>query len=314
MWRGGRHPARLRAMRTPLRRMLLGVSAVASLSAIAVGGLLLVHSTTLTEAAETHAMPPAPPEAQAPAVPSPSVDDSLPLPPEPPRLTEGPEYETCLNLLRADPDDAIAMAEAWEQRGTGGEGARHCMALAMLALGEPGRAAERLERLAATSPASALARAAVYAQASQAWTMANQPGRAYAASTLALMLSPEDAALLVDRALAAASLGRYGEALLDLDHALTLEPGRTDTLVFRAAALRHLERQAEAMRDVEAALKLDPEQAEALLERGILKQLKGDTIGARADWERAIDSAPDSATADLARQNLALNEAGPRRR
>ena len=50
------------------------------------------------------------------------------------------------------------------------------------------------------------------------------------------------------------------------------------------------------------------------LERGIIRQLRGDTAGARADWERTIEVAPDSSAADLAQQNLALNEAGPRRR
>lgn len=294
--------------------MLLGATAIALLGVAMVGGAMLLPSAGLTEAAEA---PTPPPEALAPNATPPAMpgqDEALPLPPEPPRLADGPEYEACLTLLRTEPEDAIAMAEALEQRGIAVEGARHCLALALLAAGEPDRAAERLERLASSSHASALARAAVYAQASQAWMMANQPGRAYAASTLALTLSPEDPALLVDRALAAASLARYDEALLDLDHALKLEPGRPDTLTFRAAALRHLDRQAEAMQAVEEALKLAPGQAEALLERGILKQLRGDTAGARADWQGTIANAPDSAAADLARQNLALNEAGPRRR
>lgn len=293
--------------------MALGMSAAAVLTVTGAGAVFWLHSTTLTEAAEPRPAPP--PEAQAAPAPPAEMppDNSLPLPPEPPRLTDSPEYDTCLTLLRTDPEDALAMAEAWEQHG-GGEGARHCTALAQLALGEPERAAGRLERLASESKAGNAARAAVYAQAVQAWTMANQPGRAYGASTMALTLSPEDPALLVDRALAAASLGRYDEALLDLNHALKLEPGRPDTLVFRAAALRHLDRQADAMDDVESALARDPNHPEALLERGILKQLKGDTAGARRDWQRTVDTAPDSAAADLARQNLALNEAGPRRR
>jgi hypothetical protein len=41
--------------------------------------------------------------------------------------------------------------------------------------------------------------------------------------------------------------------------------------------------------------------------------MRGDTAGARADWEKAIDLAPDTPTADLAAQNILLNEAGPRR-
>jgi tetratricopeptide (TPR) repeat protein len=288
--------------------MLLGVSLAAVLGTGA-GTALWVHSTTLTEAAEPAPAGPPPEATGGPG----NTEPSLPLPPEPPRLADSPEYESCLTLLRSDPEGALSSADAWERRG-GGEGARHCIALAQLALGEADRAAERLERLASDSQASNAARAAVYAQAAQAWTLAEQPGRAYAACTLALTLSPTDPALLVDRALAAASLGRYGETLLDLDAALAVDPARPDTLVFRAAALRHLDRQADALQAVQQALALDPQQPEALLERGILKQLKGDTAGARADWQRTVASAPDSPAADLARQNLALNEAGPRRR
>ena len=300
-------------MRAPLpharwRRTLLGVSLAAALGTGA-GLALWLHSTTLTEAAEPAPAGPPPAAARGPD----NAAPGLPLPAGPPRLASGPEYESCLALLRTNPEAALAAAESWERRG-GGEGARHCTALAQLALGEADRAAERLERLASESHAGNAARAAIYAQAVQAWTLAGQPGRAYAAATLSLTLSPTDPALLVDRALAAASLGRYGEALLDLDAALAAGPPRPDTLVFRAAALRHLDRQADALQAVQQALALDPRQPDALLERGILKQLKGDTAGARADWQRTVTAAPDSPAADLARRNLALNEAAPRRR
>ena len=62
------------------------------------------------------------------------------------------------------------------------------------------------------------------------------------------------------------------------------------------------------------SLTLDPENPEGLLERGILKQMRGDLAGARHDWEQVLQVAPDSPAADLAAQNLALNEAGPQRR
>jgi Tfp pilus assembly protein PilF len=106
-------------------------------------------------------------------------------------------------------------------------------------------------------------------------------------------------------------MGRFREAVVDLDRALASDPERPDALVFRAAAWRNLDRAEPARRDVERALALDAANAEALLERGILRQLAGDTEGARMDWERAIEIAPHSATADLAFQNLALNEVGP---
>lgn len=237
----------------------------------------------------------------------------LPLPPEPPRIADGAEYEECLALLRRDVDEAQRFALAWEATG-GGEGARHCLALATIGTGEPARAAERLERLASGSRAGNQARAAVFGQAAQAWSMAGENNRAFGAITMALTLAPFDTELLVDRSVILASRGRYREALEDLDRVLAIEPGRAEALVFRAAALRHLDRVEEARATVDRAMELDPDNAEGLLERGILRQLRGDVLGAQADWRRAMELAPDSAAAELAQQNLALSELGPQRR
>lgn len=234
----------------------------------------------------------------------------LPLPPEAPRLGDGPDYDACLALLRDDPEEAMRFAQAWDATG-GGEGALHCAALALIALGRPDTGAEQLERLAAASRAGGLARAAAYGQASQAWMMAGNPNRAFAAATLALTLSPQDPDLLVDRAVIQAALSRYGDALEDLDRALALEPDRMEAMVFRAAALRHLDRGAEALTMIDRALQRMPDHAEALLERGILRQLRGDPVGARQDWQRVITVAPDSMAATLAAQNIALSEMGP---
>jgi Flp pilus assembly protein TadD len=308
MWRGTAPGARVAAMRAPFRNALLGVLAAATLTALA-GGAFLLHAPAMPEAAEAGLAG----SGAAPAAGTAPGDAALPLPPEPPRLAESAEYEACLGQLRADPEGALARASDWEEKG-GGDPARHCLALGLLALGEPERAAPRLERLAGTSDAGTPARAAIYAQAAQAWMMAGDNARAYGATTLALSLTPNDTALLVDRAIAAGAMGRYGEALQDLDHAIATEASRTEAWVFRAAALRNLDRAEDAMRDIQQALTLDPRNPEALLERGILRQLKGDTRGAREDWERTVALAPDSAAADLAMQNLALNEAGPRRR
>jgi tetratricopeptide (TPR) repeat protein len=275
------------AMARPARFLLLGAFAALALAAL-LGGAWLVASPPRIETAEA----------------------SLPLPPEPPRFAEGPEADRCFALLRTDAEAAQAFARDWEAQG-GADGAQHCAALALLARGDIERAAEQLEALARRSGAGKAARAAVFAQAAQAWLMAAEPARAFAATTLALSLTPDDVELLIDRAAALGTMERFGEAVADLDRALASDPGRPDALVFRAAAWRNLDRAEPARRDVEQALALDPGNAEALLERGILRQLAGDTEGARMDWERAIEIAPHSAAADLAFQNLALNEAGP---
>lgn len=234
----------------------------------------------------------------------------LPIPPEPPRLTDDPEYDRCLSLLRDDAEGAIAFAQQWERDG-GGEGARHCAAWALISLGLPERAADQLERLARGSLAGGPARAALYGQAGQAWMMAGDANRAFAAITIALTLQPNDPDLYTDRAVALASQRRFADALQDLDRALQIDPERAETLVFRAASLRALERVDDAVASVERALVLAPDNPEGLLERGILRQLRGDAEGARRDWERVLVVAPDSVAADLADQNLSLSAAGP---
>jgi tetratricopeptide (TPR) repeat protein len=277
-------------MRSPGRNLVFSACAAAVLAGVVAGGWALL-----------------PPRAAR------SAEETLPLPPEPPRLASGPEMERCLALLQADPEDAQGFATRWEAGG-GGEGARHCGALATLALGDAPGAAERLEALARVSRAGNAARAAVFAQAAQAWLMARDANRAFGATTMALTLAPDDADLLVDRAVALGILRRFREAIADLDRALAIDANRPDALVFRAAAWRQLDRAEAALRDIGRALAIAPDHPEALLERGILRQLGGDAEGARTDWERVVELAPNSATADLAAQNLALNEAGPFRR
>jgi tetratricopeptide (TPR) repeat protein len=237
-------------------------------------------------------------------------DESLPVPPVPPRIAEGEDYEKCLGMLANDPEGADTFADAWQATG-GGDAADHCLALAKLQLGDVETGAQMLEKLAANSHAPAAARATVYGQADQAWLMAAAPDRALADATLALSLSPDDPDLLIDRSVAEGTLNHYADAVEDLTRALELDGKRPDALVLRAAAYRHEGKLALAQDDVDRALAMDPENPEAFLERGILRQRQGDRKGAQADWVEAKILAPDSATSDLAEQNLALLEAGP---
>jgi tetratricopeptide (TPR) repeat protein len=240
-------------------------------------------------------------------------DPSLPVPPVPPRIAEGPDYEKCLGMLSDDPTGAYVFADAWIATG-GGDGAVHCEALADIELGNPERGAAMLQKLAADSTAAALARASIFGQAEEAWMMASQPDRAYDSATQALALKPDDADLLIERATAANAMGRFMDAIDDLNRALELDPRRADALVLRGTAWRNEEKLDLAQKDIDHAIDIDPDAPEALLERGILRQRKGDAAGAQADWERAIQLDPDSTAADLAQQNLALLEAGPDRR
>ena len=237
----------------------------------------------------------------------------LPLPPVPPRVAEGPDYEQCMAMLTSDPAGANNFADAWVATG-GGEGATHCLALAKVALGDVAAGADMLDHLAGASKAPDVARAAVYGQAEHAWLMAGDATRALGAATLALSLSDEDPDLLIGRSVALATLGTYGDAVDDLSRALEIDGKRPDALVLRAAAYRHLGNLDLAEYDVSRALLQDPDNSEAYLERGILRERKGDRHGAHSDWLEAKTLAPDTPTSDLAEQNLALLEAGPDQR
>ena len=236
--------------------------------------------------------------------------EPLPIPPVPPRIAEGPDYERCLGMLTSDPSGAATFALAWEATG-GGDGATHCLALSQIALGEPARGAAMLEQLAAASRGPDVGRAVIYGQATQAWLMAGEKMQAFGSATLALALSPDDPDLLIESAIAAAALARYQDAVDDLTHALDIDARRGDALTYRASAWRHLGQLGLAQDDIDRAIAIDADNPEALLERGIIRQRQNDAAGARADWERAITLAPDTPTADLAQQNLALLEAGP---
>jgi tetratricopeptide (TPR) repeat protein len=239
---------------------------------------------------------------------APADDTLIPVPPVPPRIANGDQYDRCMDMLADDPSGADALATAW--RG-GGEAASHCHALAQVELGNPAAGAALLTTLASTSQAPASARAEVFGQAAQAWTMAGDTARAFDAANRAISLAPEDPDLRVTHAIAALAVHQDAAAEDDLSDALDADPKRADALTLRATARRHLGHLTEAKADIEAALALEADNADALLERGIIRQRSGDLAGARADWERVEDLSPDSPTGDLAQQNLALLEVGP---
>jgi tetratricopeptide (TPR) repeat protein len=264
-----------------------------------------VHVAAKSAAARITPAQPAP-DAAAEDAPD---DTILPIPPVPPRIADGRDYDRCLDMLESDPSGAEALAATMAGAG---EPAEHCHALAQVELGNTEDGAALLDRLAGASKSPASARAEVFGQADQAWTMAGRPEQAYASASNALKLSPDDPDLLIGHAIAAIALDRFAEAAADLSHALDLDPRRADAFILRATAWRNLGKLADAASDIDKAFALDNENPDAYLERGIIRQRRGDLAGARADWEHVLDTSPDSPTGDLAQQNLALLDAGPR--
>jgi tetratricopeptide (TPR) repeat protein len=238
--------------------------------------------------------------------------ESLPVPPFPPRIAEGDQYDKCMTMIADDPEGAEAIATSWQATG-GGTAAIHCQALAAIASGEPENGAAMLENLAHGGEIEGLTRAMLLGQAAEARLMADQAADALKDATEALAISPDDPDLLIGHANANDALERSSDAMEDLNQALVLDPSRGDALVLRASLWRRMDKLTEARSDIDKALALDPDDADALLERGILRQAGGDLTGAREDWMRARNIDSNGEAAELAEQNLKLLDAGPKK-
>ena len=236
----------------------------------------------------------------------------VPLPPVPPRIAEGGDYDKCLGMIPDDPQGAANFSDVWQANG-GGDPAIHCQALALEALGEPEKSASILETLAGSGRGTALTRATIFSQAAEARMVADDAAHAFDDDSKALTLDPGNPEMLLDRAVADMLLDRNQNAIDDATAALDADPRRADAYTLRGTAWRRVERWELARDDIDRALLLDPDLPDALLERGILRQHAHDTRGARADWLRVTQLSPNTPLADLAEQNLDLLEAGPGR-
>lgn len=235
--------------------------------------------------------------------PTPLPPNVVPTKPHGETIDDKSQYAHCVALARSKPDDGWEEALAWSSLG-GGEPARHCAAIALVGLGQYEEAANRFERLASESHDSPKLRAGMLAQAGQAWLLARNVERAYAAQTSALALVPDAPDLLVDRAATLGQAKNYKEALDDLNKALALDHTRVDGLIYRATAKRYLDDPKGAETDISVALTLDPNNADAWMEDGNLKRLRNETGAARKSWMKVLELAPDSPAADMARKNI----------
>ena len=102
-----------------------------------------------------------------------------------------------------------------------------------------------------------------------------------------------------------AELGRYREAVEDLNIALDVDAGAVEALVLRASAHRYLDA-LDLFADASRALELSPLHPEALLERGIVARLQGRKNAARRDWLNLLKYYEGTPAGDAAQRNLEL--------
>lgn len=182
------------------------------------------------------------------------------------------KHKLCLEKIAVDADTAYENAMIWQSEG-GGRRARHCVAMALFALGHVGEAAFRLEKIAkAPDGGSPNMRAGFYVEAADLWLEAGEPRRASTAATAGLKIARSDLDLRIVRARAYGALGHWDYAQTELTSALSFHPGNARALRFRANAHFQQYNLKLATADIQRSLATDGTNIDALLLRGKIKE------------------------------------------
>jgi len=188
------------------------------------------------------------------------------------RLPSYAKHKDCLERIAVDNDLAYEEAMIWQDEG-GGRRAKHCVAMALYALGHEDEAAKRLDALAiASDGGTKLMRADFYAEAANFWLVDGQADRAYKSASEGLKLRKDHVDLRIARARAYALLERYDYAETDLTSVLKFSPNNADALRYRADTKMKQGRLDEARIDIERALRADPTKVETALLRGQIRE------------------------------------------
>ena len=196
-------------------------------------------------------------------------------------VVDAERYEACLSTIDQDPEAAMESGLAWRAQG-GGWSADHCIALSVIANGQFGEGAMRLERTAeGATGAGDQVRAVMFGQAGDAWLVARDSDKAMTAFTRGRYFAPSDAGLALGQAEAALELEDWAMVEAAAGEAISLDETLADVLSFvhqqpTPADAWHLRGRAKleqgdldgAREDMEQARQLDPENIEALILRG----------------------------------------------
>ena len=185
---------------------------------------------------------------------------------------ERERYRACLAKVESNPEEAYEDGLIWRGEG-GGVPARHCVATAMLALGQTAEAAARLESAAlAPDGGDPIQRTEILHQAGEAWLLAERFSDAENAFTQGLVYTPGDTSLLTNRAQARWEQDRYRDAEADLSDVLLVSPGDVRALRMRADLRLEMGRLTEAQSDIDLAASLAPDDVETLVVRGRVRE------------------------------------------
>ncbi|MGB3721223.1 MAG: tetratricopeptide repeat protein [Pacificimonas sp.] len=185
--------------------------------------------------------------------------------------TAGDAYRDCIRMTSAEPAKAERLSKQWILQ-EGGVPARHCQAMAELALGKTEMAVATLEGAARlTESAGGRETADLYGQAGNAALIAGKPEQAKDLFDRALISLGRGrdalrADLLIDRARAETDLSQLDAARADLLSATQVAPDNADAWLLLATAERRADNLGGAENAIREAIRLMPEDPEVLAE------------------------------------------------
>lgn len=221
------------------------------------------------------------------------------------------DYDVCLGMVQTNPDQAEREAGDWARYGGGGAAARHCYALALLALGADGRAADELIGAAIEEPGlTETARADLLVQAGEVLIDQEDLFTAAVVAEQALRLAPRSAGALGLRGAVKTANGDLAAAIRDLNRALDEGGADARWLLRRAAAYRQSGELVAARDDAGYAVELSPNDPAAWLEQGRIQANLSDKPNARKSLLKAIELDRDGKVGRAAQLVLQRMEAG----
>lgn len=210
-------------------------------------------------------------------------------------------YQRCIAQISYNAKAAMEAALAWRTESDDAP-ARHCLALALFAMGHAKEAALEFEKVATMRGThDDNLRADILDQAGNAWIVAGDGARALAdleaaieLANLAQLPARTKALYQLDRARALMLLGQNTKARSALDSSIAQKPTPV-AYTLRARIKREARDFSAASADIRWALKLDKDYAEAYFERGKMRLQQADSAAARDDFlQAALLSEADS--------------------
>ncbi len=232
-------------------------------------------------------------------------------------LDDDARYARCMALANAEPERALEFAAQWRALGGGGL-ARHCGAIAMIAVGAEANAATELTAVGVDGAGlTDDDRRGALVLAGELWLRLEQPELARRAFTAAIEIGGASRRIGVGWARAEAMEGDWADAAAALDPVIASDPSDVEALILRAAARRSAGDADGALADATRAVQYAPELALAWFEKGAAERALGDVESSRASWLEASrldpegpNGEPGGFAGEMARRNLERDALG----